>query len=86
MKSFEYAVTAIALFAMSPGTFAAESVTVTQAQNMNRIGVVSAVGATTLDELEIKLAEKAAKAGATGYIITSARANNKLSGTAIIYK
>lgn len=86
MKSFKYAISAISLFAMSPTTFAAESVTVTQAQNMNRIGVVSAVDATTLDELEIKIAEKAAKAGATGYIITSARVNNKLSGTATIYK
>lgn len=38
-----------------------------------KIGVVSADGATTLDGLEAKLAEKAnAATGATGYSITSA--------------
>jgi hypothetical protein len=57
-----------------------------QAQNMNKIGVVSAEGATTLDGLEAKLAEKAEAAGASGYTITSANTNNKLSGTAVIYK
>ncbi|PLP22841.1 hypothetical protein CWM92_25365, partial [Klebsiella michiganensis] len=40
----------------------------------------------TLDGLEAKLAEKAEAAGATGYSITSANSNNKLSGTAVIYK
>ena len=53
---------------------------------MNKIGVVSAEGATTLDGLEAKLAEKAAAAGASGYTITSTNGNNKLSGTAVIYK
>ena len=47
---------------------------------------VSADGASTLDALEAKLAEKAAAAGASGYSITSATNNNKLSGTAVIYK
>ncbi|PLO21289.1 hypothetical protein CWN72_19795, partial [Klebsiella pneumoniae] len=47
---------------------------------------VSAQGATTLDGLEAKLASKAEAAGATGYSITSANTNNKLSGTAVIYK
>ena len=68
------------------GVFAAEPVTASQAQNMNKIGVVSADGASTLDALEAKLAEKAAAAGASGYSITSATNNNKLSGTAVIYK
>jgi hypothetical protein len=53
---------------------------------MNKIGVVSAEGATTLDGLEAKLAAKADAAGATGYSITSANTNNKVSGTAVIYK
>ena len=53
---------------------------------MNKIGVVSAEGATMLDGLEAKLAEKAAAAGASGYSITSANNNNKMSGTAVIYK
>ena len=86
MKTIKYAVAAVALSALSFGAFAAEPVSPAQAQNMNKIGVVSAEGATTLDGLEAKLAEKAAAAGASGYTITSANGNNKLSGTAVIYK
>ncbi|MCF8578490.1 DUF1471 family protein YbiJ [Enterobacter ludwigii] len=86
MKTIKYAVAAVALSALSFGVFAAEPVSTTQAQGMNKIGVVSAEGATTLDGLEAKLAEKAAAAGASGYTITSANTNNKLSGTAVIYK
>ncbi len=87
MKNIKYAVAAIALSTCFPlAFFAAEPVTASQAQSMNKIGVVSAEGATTLDGLEAKLAEKAAAAGATGYSITSATNNNKMSGTAVIYK
>lgn len=85
MKNIKYAAAAIALTALSFGAFAAEPVTA-QAESMNKIGVVSAQGATTLDGLEAKLAAKAEAAGATGYSITSANTNNKLSGTAVIYK
>ncbi len=94
MKTINTVVAAMALSTLSFGVFAAEPVTVfaaepvtaSQAQNMNKIGVVSADGASTLDALEAKLAEKAAAAGASGYSITSATNNNKLSGTAVIYK
>jgi ABC-type phosphate transport system substrate-binding protein len=86
MKTIKYAVAAVALSALSFGAFAVEPVSSAQAQNMNKVGVVSADGATTLDGLEAKLAEKAAAAGASGYTITSANGNNKLSGTAVIYK
>lgn len=86
MKTIKYAAAAIALSALSFGAFAAQSVTPTQAESMNKIGVVSAEGATTLDGLEAKLAAKADAAGATGYSITSANTNNKVSGTAVIYK
>ncbi|BDO03882.1 hypothetical protein KAM622c_34690 [Klebsiella quasipneumoniae subsp. quasipneumoniae] len=86
MKNIKYAAAAIALTALSFGAFAAEPVTPAQAESMNKIGVVSAQGATTLDGLEAKLAAKAEAAGATGYSITSANTNNKLSGTAVIYK
>ncbi|EKY5005007.1 DUF1471 domain-containing protein [Citrobacter amalonaticus] len=86
MKTIKYAVAAVALSTLSFGVFAAEPVTAAQAQSMNKIGVVSAEGATTLDGLEAKLAEKAAAAGASGYSITSANNNNKMSGTAVVYK
>jgi len=77
MKNIKFAVAAIALSTLSFGVFAAEPVSSTQAQNMNKIG---------LDGLEAKLAEKANAAGATGYSITSAIGKDKMSGTAVIYK
>ncbi|KHG49820.1 PF07338 family protein [Enterobacter hormaechei subsp. xiangfangensis] len=78
MKTIKYAVAAVALSALSFGAFAVEPVSSSQRG--------SAEGATTLDGLEAKLAEKAAAAGASGYTITSTNGNNKLSGTAVIYK
>lgn len=86
MKNVKYAVAAIALSALSFGAFAAQPVTQAQAQKMNEMGTVSVDGATTLDGMEAQLAQKAAAAGATGYTITSANTNNKVSGTAVIYK
>ena len=85
MKTIKYAVAAVALSALSFGAFAVEPVSSTQAQSMNKIGVVSAEGATTLDGRKPSWL-KAAAAGASGYTITSANTNNKLSGTAVIYK
>lgn len=49
MKTIKYAVAAVALSALSFGAFAVEPVSSTRAQGMNKIGVVSAEGATTLD-------------------------------------
>lgn len=86
MKTIKYTATAIVLSALSFGVFAAQPVTSAQAENMTKIGVVSVERATTLDGLEAKLAAKADAAGATGYSITSANTNNKVSGTAVIYK
>lgn len=85
MKTINIVVAAMALSTLSFGVFAAEPVTASQAQNMNKIGVVSADGASTLDALEAKLAESRG-GSASGYSITSATNNNKLSGTAVIYK
>ena len=49
-------------------------------------GTVSATGASTLRELEDKLAEKAREQVAKGYVINSAGGNDQMFGTAIIYK
>ena len=57
MKTINTVVAAMALSTLSFGVFAAEPVTASQAQNMNKIGVVSADGASTLDALEAKLAD-----------------------------
>ncbi|AUP76848.1 hypothetical protein CWS02_18085 [Enterobacter sp. EA-1] len=58
MKTIKYAVAAIALSTLSFGAFAAQSVSPAQAENLNKIGVVSVNNADTLDGLEAKLAEK----------------------------
>ena len=42
MKTIKYAVAAVALSALSFGAFAVEPVSSAQAQNMNKVGVVSA--------------------------------------------
>ena len=86
MKTIKYAVAVLTLCGFSFATFAAQSVNPAQTDEMNKIGVVSAHGATTLDGLEARLAAKAQAAGATGYSITSTSGNNKLNGTAVIYK
>jgi len=46
MKTIKYAVAAVALSALSFGAFAVEPVSSTQAQDLNKIGVVSAEGGT----------------------------------------
>ena len=86
MKTIKYAVAAIALTTLSFGAMAAQSISAADAQNMNKIGVVSADNASTLDGLEAQLASKAEQAGAKAYSITSANTNGKMSGTAVIYK
>ena len=77
---------AAALSALSFGAFAAQPVTQSEAMGMHKVGNVSVYGATTLDDMEAQVAQKAAAAGASGYSITSATNNNKMSGTAVLYK
>ena len=86
MKTIKTAVVALALSACSFGAFAAQPVSATTAQDLNKVGVVSAEGASTLDGLEAKLAAKADAAGASGYMITSANTDGRMSGTAVIYQ
>ena len=67
----------------SNGEFAASYEELTNAkENMKRV----IADGYTRDSKEYMEAEKAEAAGATGYSITSANSNNKLSGTAVIYK
>ncbi|WP_220266079.1 MULTISPECIES: DUF1471 family protein YbiJ [Enterobacteriaceae] len=86
MKTTKYAASALILSTLSFGAFAAQSINPADTSGLDKIGVVSADGATTLDGLEAKLAAKAEAAGATSYAITSANTNNKISGTATLYK
>ncbi|EFB5188729.1 DUF1471 domain-containing protein [Escherichia albertii] len=56
------------------------------ADSKEKIGVVSANNALTLDELSNALSRKADEQGATSYKILSITGNNRLHGSAEIYK
>lgn len=56
------------------------------ADGKEKIGVVSASNALTLDELSTALYRKADEQGATSFKILSATGNNRLHGVAEIYK
>ncbi|RZN16800.1 MULTISPECIES: DUF1471 domain-containing protein [unclassified Escherichia] len=56
------------------------------ADGKEKIGVVSASNALTLDELSNALSRKADEQGATSFKILSTTGNNRLHGVAEIYK
>ncbi|GAA3595575.1 DUF1471 domain-containing protein [Gibbsiella greigii] len=84
MKNIKMALAAIALTTVSFGSFAAQLVT-EQPANAQKIGVVTATGATDLTSLENQLSAQADKAGAKAFQVIDTTGNNKLHGTAIIY-
>ncbi|MFV0548588.1 DUF1471 domain-containing protein [Limnobaculum zhutongyuii] len=86
MKSIKFIATAAILTTLSFSTFAAEQVTRTQTENLDKIGTVSASDARSLSALESKLAAKADAMGASHYYINSASTSENIHGTAIIYK
>ncbi|AWH87966.1 multiple stress resistance protein BhsA [Limnobaculum parvum] len=86
MKSIKYIATAAILTTLSFSTFAAEQVTRSQTENLDKIGTISASDARSLSALESKLAAKADALGASHYYITSASTSENIHGTAIIYK
>ncbi|MEQ9720983.1 YdgH/BhsA/McbA-like domain containing protein [Yersinia alsatica] len=86
MKSIKYIAPALVLSLASFASVAATQIQHTTSTGLNEIGVISASNANTLTDLENILAEKAAAAGAKSFLITSAGGNNKLHGTAVIYR
>ncbi|MCC3720200.1 multiple stress resistance protein BhsA [Rouxiella badensis] len=85
MKSIKYFAVAAALSFASFATFAAQEVS-QPADGAQKIGVVTASGATTLDSLNNDLANQAKQAGASSYRITSVTGNNLMSASAVLYK
>ncbi|KLU14425.1 MULTISPECIES: multiple stress resistance protein BhsA [Xenorhabdus] len=83
MKKVKNIVAALALGAVSFGSFAATEVQVAKGE---KIGVISVSGAETLDSLTTELSKKADEAGATYFRIVSANGQNQLAGVAEIYK
>ncbi|MGL5600968.1 MAG: DUF1471 domain-containing protein [Silvania sp.] len=65
---------------------ASAAVHITQTDGKEKIGVVSASNAYTLNELSNALSRKADEQGASTYKIVSATGKNRLHGVAEIYK
>ncbi|MDN0122755.1 DUF1471 domain-containing protein [Yersinia aleksiciae] len=86
MKNIKYIVPALALTFASFASVAATQIQHTPSTGLNETGVISISSAGTLTDLENALAKKADDAGATSFLITSATGNNKLHGTAVIYR
>lgn len=84
MNRIKCILSACVILSISTSTFAAKSVT--SDEGLTKIGVVSVRSASTLDDLENKVADKASKAGASAYRIISAHGNNSLHGVAVIYR
>ncbi len=85
INNVKYALAAIALAAVSFGSFAADLVSSAPA-GQQQVGVISATGGTNLSSLESQLSAKAAAAGAKSFTITSTSGQNNLHGTAVIYE
>ena len=76
---------AVVLTCLSGASLAAVPVTAENAQQLQKIGVVSSQ-ASTLNDFEQAIAADAKQQGASDYRITSLTVNNHVYGTAILYK
>ncbi|MNI62352.1 Multiple stress resistance protein BhsA precursor [compost metagenome] len=71
---------------MTFASFAAPPNTSPATGPLQASGTVSATGASSLTDLEDKLAEKAKEQGAKGFVVNAAGGKNQMYGTATIYK
>lgn len=84
MKMTTHIIIAVMAGVFSVGALAA--VQVESDSGLQKIGTVSASGATTLSGLHDELAQKADAAGAGSYRIVAAGGENQMHGVAVIYK
>jgi len=70
----------------SLSAWSAESLSRNDTGQLRPAGTVSVTGAANLDDLQAKLAEKAKDVGASGFVVNSAGGENRMFGTATIYK
>jgi multiple stress resistance protein BhsA len=86
MKIIKYIVPALVLSLASFASIAATQLQRGTSTELHKFGTISAGSAGTLTELESQLTQKADAAGAKAFLITSTSGDNKLHGTAIIYR
>lgn len=84
MKRLIIVISTLASLIFCSSAFAANQVN--ESQSKEKIGVVSASGAYSLDDLSDKLQQRAEAEGASSYKIISAGGNNQFFGVAEIYK
>jgi len=78
-----------AAFLFTTNTFAAELLTKNEFEKVEsqyEIGTVSTANEVSVDDAKKELVEKADKEGADVLVLTSGNTNNKIHGTADIYK
>lgn len=80
----------IAAGALSMLSFSAtaepQQLTQSNTGQLRAAGTVSVSGADDFQDLQTKLGEKAKEEGAKGFVVNSASGDNKMFGTATIYK
>lgn len=86
MKKLLYFSAVVTLAALPFATMAAQEMSDINTGQLRPAGTVSVTGASSLDDLQAKLGEKAKEEGAKGFIVNSASGNERMFGTATIYK
>ncbi|RJT20073.1 MULTISPECIES: DUF1471 family periplasmic protein McbA [Buttiauxella] len=86
MKKLLYFSAVVTLAALPFATMAAQQMSDINTSGLRPAGTVSVTGAASLDDLQTKLGEKAKEEGAKGFVVNSASGNERMFGTATIYK
>ncbi|WBM69472.1 DUF1471 family periplasmic protein McbA [Buttiauxella sp. WJP83] len=86
MKKLLYFSAVVTLATLPFATIAADQLSKDNIGQLRPAGTVSVSGAANLDDLQAKLGEKAKEEGAKGFIVNSASGDERMFGTATIYK
>lgn len=86
MKKYLVMLAAASLAGASFTAWSIESLSNGDTSQLKPAGTVQVSGASNLDDLQDKLAEKAREQGAKGYVVNSASGDDRMFGTATIYK
>ncbi|HKM98073.1 MAG TPA: DUF1471 family periplasmic protein McbA [Buttiauxella sp.] len=86
MKKWLYFSAVVTLTALPFASLAADPLSEVNTSQLRPAGTVSVSGAANLDDLQAKLGEKAKEQGAKGFVVNSASGDERMFGTATIYK
>ena len=86
MKKLLYFSAVVTLAALPFASMSDEQLSEINTSQLRPAGTVSVSGAANLDDLQAKLGEKAKEQGAKGFVVNSASGDERMFGTATIYK